>query len=176
MTFLEAIMKSAKEIDKQLAQQKKKKWETITSNAAQRFYSGYLPAFYHRRYSLYDVGVAEYTPDGLDVSVGYDPSKMSQYERGGSEDGLYNLVYRGGWHGGAWGANGSDFVGPESVPHYREPVYSWINWGRAAIREDIPPQQYADEQWDEYLNGELTQNISQAVWDAYNDALREVRL
>ena len=122
---------------------------------------------------MYNIGVANFTQNKLDVEVGFEPDNMPQYERNGSKDGLYNLVYVGGWHGGAWGAKGKDFNGPESVPHYRRPLWKWTQWGRAAEREEVPPMQYVETHWDEYIDKELSQEISNGVLNAYNSAIRE---
>lgn len=64
------------------------------------FYSEYSPRYYHRNESLYNL--LEMESDENMISAWFEPSKMTPFRSGyNGEDGLYDQVFRKGWHGGA---------------------------------------------------------------------------
>lgn len=83
-----------------------KKIKTIYKDTITDFYNSYPNPFYDRRGSLYELIQTKKTNDYL--SMWFDPSKIS-YRNGYAESssspgvsgGLYDLVFRQGWHGGA---------------------------------------------------------------------------
>lgn len=86
-----------------------KKIKKIYNTVIDYFYSSYIPNFYdeeYRRGSLYYLLQTECKKDCLSIS--FDPSRIS-YRNGYAESsnsegvsgGIYDLVFRQGWHGGA---------------------------------------------------------------------------
>ena len=86
-----------------------KKIKKIYRSVITDFYQSYIPNFYdeeYRRGSLYNLLETEYNKNEL--SINFNPSKIS-YRNGYAESsssngvpgGLYDLVFRQGWHGGA---------------------------------------------------------------------------
>ena len=64
------------------------------------FYQDYTPPrFYDRRGSLFNLIQTKRGSDYL--SIWFDPSKISYRNGYAGEDGLYETVFRQGWHGGA---------------------------------------------------------------------------
>lgn len=115
-SYMETLQKKAKEAVSK-AQEKtfeeyfevaEKKINNMYRTVIDYFYDSYIPNFYDRRDggSLYYLLQTKREKDGLLMS--FDPSKLS-YRNGYSESssspgvngGLYDLVFRQGWHGGA---------------------------------------------------------------------------
>ena len=64
------------------------------------FYADYTPIIYDRNYGLFDLLETEVTSEQLSVRT--NPLNMTGYRNGYKGDsGLYDLVFRHGWHGGA---------------------------------------------------------------------------
>ena len=107
------------------------------------FYAAYSPAYYNRTYSLYDA--IQYEPDEygiIDDQIDSDSLFSSEYvtpfERGGGSQGLFDLVFMAGWHGGA---TGTDKRGKSrDVPTYRKPYGRYTMWGRTAVRSTSPQE------------------------------------
>lgn len=83
-----------------------KKINELYKEAVDEFYQDYSPSFYKREENLYNLLQTKCEEDGLTMS--FDPSKL-KYRNGYAESsesdgipgGLYDLVFRQGWHGGA---------------------------------------------------------------------------
>ena len=68
--------------------------DTITD-----FYNSYDRSFYEPRGRLYKLIQTKITDEYLDIY--FDPSQISYRNGYSGEDGLYDQVFRHGWHGGA---------------------------------------------------------------------------
>ena len=102
----EAVINAQKDAFAEYFEVADKKIREIYKNTITDFYNSHKPSFYNSRGSLYKLLQTEKTEDYL--SVWFDPSKIS-YRNGYAESsksdgvsgGLYDLVFRQGWHGGA---------------------------------------------------------------------------
>lgn len=143
-----AALKALDEMEKDLDQ--------IYYRVVREFYADYSPIFYRRNESLYDLLEIENTGDYL--NWGFDSDKATPFERGGGSDGLYEHVFRRGWHGGATGTDKNGYT--VNVPSWRTPVPWYSRWGAvakqaprspldaweqevSAYKEDILPQRYS---------------------------------
>ena len=57
----------------------------------------------------------------------------------GGEDGLYNTVFRGGYHGGAASGQGHPKNG---VPMWRYPYPIYVTWGKEAAQSVSPLSEF----------------------------------
>lgn len=105
----------------------------IARDAIGDFYGGYSPRSYDRRGSLYDV--PEIHASGTVVSVAFEPEVMTFRDGYGGEDGLYDQVFREGWHGGA--DKGPEHPSP-GTPYWRAGK-NFSKWGRPAAIAPISP-------------------------------------
>ena len=117
-----------------------KKVEELFRRAVDEFYASYSPAYYERNYSLYDA--LEFQPDEygiiddqIDSNSLFNSSQLTAF-RNGDQDGLYNLVFVGGWHGGAAGTDRHGET--RTVPSYRVPYSIYSHWGRRAVQTPSP--------------------------------------
>lgn len=164
-------------VDEKLRQSYK---ETIV-----KFYAGYSPKFYHRSRSLYDLIQTKIGNDSL--AVDFDPSKMTAYRSGyNGEDGLYDLVFREGWHGGAkhgdytrlhyghadgfWTVLFTPHPSP-GTPYYRTPYQVYTNWGEDAARSDAPLDVFKQKvaEYESDPNGAAGDYYR--AWDKYKDKI-----
>lgn len=129
------------EIFAEFGEYQQKKVEELFRSAVDSFYAAYSPEFYGRSYSLYDA--LDYQPDEygiiddqIDNDSLFSAEGVTPFERGGGSQGLFELVFMEGWHGGA---AGTDRRGEErSVPSYRTPYDRYFRWGRQAFRSESP--------------------------------------
>ena len=111
------------------------KVRTIFNSVIQDFYSSYTPEYYDRRESMYNILQTEISENSLSIS--FDPSKMTSFRSGyDGEDGLYDQVFRHGWHGGAPSGDGHPSSGS---PYWRAPVPYYNQWGREASIASVSP-------------------------------------
>lgn len=138
------------------------------------FYDDYKPreGEYIRSHSLYALLRTELSLGDEEGEQGlfidFDPGEMSHYRNGyAGDDGLYDLVFRRGWHGGAdkisdekqakWGVHPSP-----GTPYYRKPKKAgYPRWGRKAERMSPSPLNRMKQYVREY-----EKNISQAKFNA----------
>ena len=108
---------------------------TIFNNSIKEFYSDYAPLYYDRNESLYNLIEFKHGADYMEIS--FIPEKMTSFRSGyNGEDGLYDQVFRKGWHGGAASGPYHPNVG---TPYWRKPVPEFYAWGREAeIAEQSP--------------------------------------
>ena len=154
LTLEDVFMRAAELADEELMLIKEEKLEEWVNDAASKFYAAYDPLFYRRAKkgsgkSLYDVLYTERRGDDLFAEL--RASQMAQYGRSGNPDGLYQLVYQGGWHGGAPSGKGHPHPG---TPYYRTPRFIWSTWGTRAKRSE-PPEDYVLKCVDEFRETEL---------------------
>ena len=128
-----------------------KRISEIFTSAVDRFYASYDPFYYQRAHSLYDLldihgknvyGILEdedITEDNL-----FDKSVVTPFERGGGAEGLYELVFKHGYHGGAKGTDANEEK--RSRMSYRTPYPHFKHWGRYAKKAKKSP-------YDEIMSG-----------------------
>lgn len=150
----------------QYARQYERDIKDIFRKTVKEFYDSYKPTGYHRSESLYNIMGVDILEDGAYISMSFHPELMTGYRNGyKGEDGLYSLVFREGWHGGAAYGDGHPEPG---IPHWRAGLH-FSGWGRRSARAGTPPlagfiaakNKYEDEK-------------AQNVFDVfYYDALRK---
>lgn len=118
------------------------------------FYDDYHPDFYSRRGSMYLILDLKY--DALNgVTFEFDPSMMTFRSGYGGENGLYDLTFRRGWHGGAKkdGSGDPRYRVPQFVTEDGEAVYTkYSSWGITASRFDPPPLEQLGTWYAEYID------------------------
>lgn len=137
------INKAIKKSYSELFEKVEKDVYEIFRGAISEFYSDYDPEYYYRNDSLYNLMLTRRTDDSL--KIWFDPWRMTSFRNGYSgEDGLYDQVFRKGWHGGA-GSISEDKAEqygahPEpGRPYWRKPIPYYTYWGRPAEISDLAP-------------------------------------
>lgn len=165
-------------VDEKLRQSYK---ETIA-----HFYASYSPQFYHRSRSLYQLLETEI--DDESMSIQFNPANMTPYRNGYSgEDGLYDLVFRHGWHGGARSGDYTSSYRPGSedsgysvaftphpnpgTPHYRRPYPYYGQWGAEAVKSESPLENFKLKvaEYESDPNG--AQGDYYRAWSKYQDQI-----
>lgn len=121
------LKKHQKQINKELLNIIDQRIHSFVEESAIMFYSSYTPVFYIRRYDLANIFQTQVTDDEL--KYWFDPDVLT-YRDGvsGGELGLYDTVWRKGYHGGA-NLNGTgEYIYP----------YGW----KAAVKSPISPLEY----------------------------------
>lgn len=115
----------------------KSKVENMYRDAIDEFYEDYDPLYYRRRNSLYDLIDITLGKDSLTIE--FDPSKITYRDgTGGNENGLYDLVFRQGYHGGSTKDTKGTHPNP-GVPYWRTPYLLYSYWGQRAAKAPISP-------------------------------------
>lgn len=140
------------------------------SSAIEDFYSDYSPKSYRRHGGLFDILVLDIPAGGMAVSetlkAGFDPYMMTPFRSGYSdEDGLYDVVFRKGWHGGA--------RHPTRGLAYWRTGRRFSRWGQRAARADPAPLDDFKRRMEDYLQTQgvedfkrlLMDSLSQRGWD-----------
>lgn len=120
----------------------------IFRDIVDEYYADYSPLFYNRNESLYNIlitGRSE-NPDNPTMFIELDPGMMTGYRSGyQGGDGLYDTVFRKGWHGGA-DKDKNGMHPDEGTPYYRTPypyhegdTTGYWNWGYEADRMKEAP-------------------------------------
>ena len=127
-----------------------KKVEELYRQVADDFYSDYSERkFYKPRGSLKNL--FNIKTDYENLYMDFDPTKIPSRTGYVGEDGLYNTVFREGWHGGA---------NHEGKMLYRKPVPYYRYWGREAVRTSISPLDDFDKRWDKYQETEFVDDLN----------------
>lgn len=118
----------------------------IFTKSIDNYYASYSPTTYNRNYSLYNLIHIERGNDYIEIW--FEPDDMTTYRNGYSgEDGLYNSVFRMGWHGGADKgnythlSNGRVLRTPHpnpGTPYWREPEPYYTSWGKSSVITESP--------------------------------------
>ena len=153
----------------------KEKLAGVFNEAVMEFYNAYYPRFYEREYGLFDILDIKTNADGMVITGNdycslFDESAMHE-DRSGNE-GLYDLVFVEGWHGGS---TGTDAWGHTvDTPHYRVPYreegdadVGFYRWGRQAVRTDSPYKIFKRE-LSVMEDGEIYQELERLA-HLYND-------
>ena len=131
----------------------------IMEKVAEGFYKGYSPKYYARRGSLYNLMRVTRLGDD-EWEIDFDPSKMTYRNGSGGENGLYNTVFRNGYHGGAPSGPGHPKNG---VPMWRYPYPTYVNWGKAATQSASPLSEFL--KLDDEETEEDASNVFRRLWD-----------
>ena len=128
------------------------KLRNIFETVITQFYSSYTPLYYKRRGSrgsLYKLLQTSYSD--IHWEGEFDPGEIVSRTGYNAENGLYDVIFRQGWHGGAK-HNGSYY--------WRKPIPIWTRWGREAEKATIAPLAMFQSLVKEYREKEL-----QKDWD-----------
>lgn len=161
-----------------------KKIREIYKSVITDFYRDYTPPrFYDRRGSLYNLIQTQHGDDYL--QVGFNPSKISYRNGYAGEDGLYETVFRQGWHGGAMvhgsmlypigkyedgkpraydGTYKDGVYKPYEDEYYK---YSWTVANKAAIS----PLDDFKKRLDAYQESEYQQDYEE-IWNKYKSNIK----
>lgn len=133
--------------------------KTIFNETVQDFYGSYTPMYYDRNESLYDI--LETSADDTSLSIGFDPGKMTSFRSGYSgEDGLYDQVFRRGWHGGAGSGEGHPAPGK---PYWRTPIPQFYNWGDEAPVAAVSPLEDFKRRLADYEDSQMQSDFNK-IW------------
>lgn len=139
------------------------KAQEIMKGVAEDFYASYTPQFYKRRGSLYNLLVINLEDSGETFEGHFNESAITFRNGYGGEDGLYDQVFRRGWHGGAGSIDASKEAKmgahpSPGYPYWRTP-YSppdskktgYYHWGRPADISYPAPLDVFKSRWDKFL-------------------------
>jgi len=105
--------------------------QSLFNESIDDFYNSYSPK-YKRRGTLYELLFIDI--QGESFSVQYDEDNLYFSHGGGGEDYLYDLLFEGGYHGGA--DDGEDHPSP-GTPYWRA-GRRFSRWGRPAKQTASP--------------------------------------
>lgn len=187
--YIKKIQEKAKEAVKE-AQEKsfseyfdvaEKKIRTIYKDTITDFYNSYPNPFYDRRGSLYDLIQTKKTTDYL--SIWFEPSLISYRNGYAGENGLYDQVFRQGWHGGANVKHRGRMLVPWSYPtlEYNGKTSPWepeiwnsesiLSGWRLAEKAPISPLQDFKRRIDQYQKTEYQKDYEN-IWNKYKSNIK----
>lgn len=142
----------------------------IFTSAIDAFYMDYVPTgedAYERKNDLYDLLIIDRNQDR--IAIEFDPEKMQGFRDGyQDEDGLYDQVFRKGWHGGAGGIHEEKaekygvhpgYLPGGNVPVWRTPAPYYTRWGRPAEVMSPSPLELIHEGIDKYEAGQIAHDF-----------------
>lgn len=136
--FLEQKIKEAKsieeKIDGEIVERFQKDLKKAVNKAIDTFYHSYSPKYYKRKYSLRYM--YKITSGKNRITIDCDPGYTFAKHRMSNDD-LYNLVFREGYHGGV--PDGINHPSP-GIPYWRTPHPHFTEWGIPAIQTESPLQ------------------------------------
>lgn len=154
-----------------------KRVREIFNDAIQQFYADYSPALYDRSYSLYRLIQTKIESNGRGLSIWFEPSEMTSMRSGyNGEDGLYDQVFRKGWHGGA------DKISPDKAersgahpqpgtPYWRTPHPLYTAWGRKAEEAETSPLDNMRNMLEKYEKSEFPDMLNK-IWKKNRDNIK----
>lgn len=135
------------------------KVQTIFNSVVQDYYASYTPTFYDRNESLYNLLQTSVKGDSL--RIWFDPGAITPFRSGYTgEDGLYDQVFRHGWHGGAGSGEGHPAPGR---PYWRTPVPYYSHWGREADIAAISPLEDMQRRISDYEKYGIEEDLRRIV-------------
>ena len=169
----EKIQDALKETKKEFLPMSEKKIKNIYHSVIEDFYSGYNRHFYTPRGSLYNL--LECKSDDEYIYISFNPSKIASRTGYSGEDGLYQSVFREGWHGGAKFGEGAYYPWRKPPTPYDGAIKPWENlrpfgWG-SAIKSSISPLQDFINRFNEYQDGEFESDFRK-IWDKYSSRIQ----
>lgn len=149
----------------------------IFTGAIDAFYADYTPDEewgYERQYDLYRL--LEIERDNDHIAIWFEPQNMQGFRNGyKGEDGLYDQVFRKGWHGGAGGIHEEKaeqygvhpgYLPGGNVPVWRTPYPYYTRWGRTAEVMSPSPLEMIQDDIEQYKSGGM-QSDFQECWDRH---------
>lgn len=133
------------------------------------FYADYSPRRYRRRYSLYDIPDIRTVGD-LKIVVDFDPEGTSFRDGYDGEDGLYDQVFRKGWHGGADSGPGHPSPG---TPYWRA-GRNFSRWGEPAAIAGTSPLEGIDDALTDYERTQLPSIWRGLVAQCIQERIRDI--
>ena len=188
-SYIKKLQEKAKEAVKE-AQEKsfseyfdvaEKKIKTIYKDTITDFYNSYPDPFYDRRGSLYDLIQTKKATDYL--SIWFEPSLISYRNGYAGENGLYDQVFRQGWHGGANVKHRGRMLVPWSYPtlEYNGETSPWESeiWNSKSIlsgwklaeKASISPLQDFKRRIDQYQKTEYQKDYEN-IWNKYKSNIK----
>lgn len=158
-----------------------KKIRTIYKDTITDFYNSYPNPFYDRRGSLYELIQTKKTNDYL--SIWFEPSLISYRNGYAGENGLYNQVFRQGWHGGANVKHRGRMLVPWSYPtlKYNGETSPWepeiwnsesiLSSWKLAEKAPISPLQDFKKRIDQYQKTEYQKDYEN-IWNKYKSNIK----
>lgn len=135
------------------------KIRSMFNEVVQDFYASYPPVFYDRNESLYNILQTKVTDESL--RLWFEPEEMTPFRSGYTgEDGLYDQVFRRGWHGGAGSGEGHP---PGGDPYWRTPVPYYSHWGKKAKISDPSPLEDIKRRIADYQEFEIKADLKSIV-------------
>lgn len=188
-SYIKELQEKAKEAVKE-AQEKsfseyfdvaEKKIRTIYKDTITDFYNSYPNPFYDRRGSLYDLIQTKKATDYL--SIWFEPSLISYRNGYAGENGLYDQVFRQGWHGGANVKHRGRMLVPWSYPtlEYNGETSPWepeiwnsesiLSGWKLAEKAPISPLQDFKRRIDQYQKTEYQKDY-EIIWNKYKSNIK----
>lgn len=173
----EKVNKAVDDAFTELFKEMKSDLEKLYDKVVTQFYNDYVPVLYDRNYSLYDILHMSENED--EVKWGFDSAKMTPFRSGGGHEEMMELVFAGGWHGGADNGDYTVVYSDDSLdgysirytphpspgtPYWRQPIPFYTQWGRQAAHS-TPPLKVWEEQKDEYVRTKGREKMRSLVRD-----------
>lgn len=120
---------------------------------------------YERRGSLYNLLQTETfrAKNGkMVLKYGFDPSQIVSRTGYNEEDGLYDTVFRHGWHGGA--RHNDSF-------YWRTPVPTFKFWGTEAKQANISPLDAFNNKVDQYYESKYQTDFNK-IWEYHKNKIK----
>lgn len=138
------IEKICSECNIDLAQYQMKYAKKIIRSSIRQFYAAYTPAFYHRRYSLYQMARPVIEEELFYILLGGD---LSGFSHRIDENYIYVNSFKEGFHGGAISGK---YHPNKGTPYWRTPHPDYTSWGWPAS-QTTSPYNYLTTEWNSFL-------------------------
>lgn len=139
------------------------------AKASRRQKDRVYPQSYHRQYSLYDILDVQTDESAMTISWDFDPSPMEYRSGYNGEDGLYDLVFREGWHGGA--QSGPRHPGNGAAWRHPNPFFTeWFD--DPAERAETTPLDNWKQQLSNYENRVVAEKFKELLTANLRDKFR----
>lgn len=142
--LIPVIEKICSECNLNLAQYQMKYAKRIIRSSIRQFYASYTPAYYHRRYSLYQMARPVIEGELFYILLGGEYSSFSHRI---DENYIYENSFKQGFHGGAISGK---YHPNKGTPYWRTPHPDYTSWGWPAYQTN-PPYDYLIEEWNNFL-------------------------
>ena len=126
---------------------------------------------YSRRFSLYDILDVDYDENDMTISWDFNPEAMTFRSGYGGEDGLYDLVFKEGWHGGA---RSGPYHPGNGDARWRYPNPFYTDWFEddPAERAAIAPIDNWKKKLSEYEKNTLAEKFERLLIENLKDTFR----
>lgn len=123
------------------------------------FYGSYTPIYYNRNKSMGNILDISYNSQNIHTE--FDDSRFSSTNGTLNGEGLYEIVFKRGYHGGAPSGPGHPSPG---TPYWRSPHPFYWYWSQPAHKSD-PPYDVFDRRYDEYLDSDEVRQLIQDTFE-----------